>query len=177
MRRLTVLLALAFTLALVPAIPAQAKKPLTGTADVEFNLLWPGPQLEIPDWVGTITIDGTEYGIAFFWIATGKAFEVGRGMASFFQEVWRIYDWMTFDFETQELDYGQILLWGYDTGVVSLQNSKYRMNGNVEEAIGDFAVWQGRNVHISGIIEWQEIETPEGPVIAPHYAPGTFRIN
>jgi len=182
-RRLTVLLALAFTLALVPAIPAQAKKPLTGTADAEFNLLWPGPQLEIPDWVGTITIDGTEYGIAFFWIGTGKAFEVGRGMASFFQEVWRIYDWVELHTEVvddevnQWLEYGEIFLWGYDTGVVSLQNSKYRMNGNVEEAFGDFAVWQGRNVHVSGIMEWQEIETPEGPVIAPHYAPGIFRIN
>ena len=86
---------------------------------------------------------------------------------------------MTFDFETQVLDYGQILLWGYDVGQTCLngKNYNYHMNGHVEEANGAFEVWEGRNVHMSGEIEWQEIETPGGPALAPHYAPGTFRIN
>jgi hypothetical protein len=44
------------------------------------------------------------------------------------------------------------------------------MNGNVEGAFGDFAGWEGRSVHMKGIIEWY-------PFGAPHYAPGTFRIN
>jgi hypothetical protein len=181
MRRLTVLLALAFTLALVPAIPAQAKKPLTGTANVEFNLLWPGLQPDIPDWVGNITINEGEYGITFFCI---DAKDVGN--VHFFEEIWAIYN-TTFDTtsllpsdDPTEWNYwlpsntpAELILWGYDAGVVSLQNSKYRMNGNVEEAFGAFAVWQGRNVHISGIIEWQEIDG----VVAPQYAPGIFRIN
>jgi len=180
MRRLITLLALAFTLALVPAIPAQAKKPLVGTMDLEFNLDWPGPQqTDIPDWVGNITIDSTEYGMAFFAIGSGKEFEAVPGKVHFFEEIWRIYDWVTFNFTTQVLDYGEILLWGYDVGQTCLngKNYNYHMNGNVEVAVGGFAVWEGRNVHISGEIEWQEIETPEGPALAPHYAPGTFRIN
>jgi len=176
-KRLIVLLALAFTLALVPAIPAQAKNPLIGNMDLEFNLDWPGPhQTDIPDWVGNITIDSIEYGMAFFAIGSGKAFvDVLPGKVHFFEEIWRIYDWVTFDFETQVLEYGEILLWGYDAGQTCLHehNNNYHMNGNVEVAFGDFAVWQGRNVHMSGEIEWQE--TPEGP--APKYAPGTFRIN
>ena len=44
------------------------------------------------------------------------------------------------------------------------------MNGNVEEANGDFEQWIGRNVFMSGVIEWY-------PFGAPQYAPGTFRIN
>jgi len=170
-RKLIVLLALAFTLVLVPAGTAQAKKPLRGTMDLEFNLLWPGPQDVIPDWVGNITIDGTEYGMAFFAIGSGKAFDdFLKGKVHFFEEIWRIYDWMTFNFTTQELNYGEILLWGYDVGQTNTQNNNYHMNGNVEVAIGDFAIWQGRNVHISGEIIWYE------PGV-PHYAPGTFRIN
>lgn len=187
-------MALAFTLTLVSAIPVQAKKPLVGTADVEFNLLWPGPQEYIPDWAGNITFNGYEYRILFFAIGSGKAFLDDPGKVHFFKEIWAIYD--TEDFTTylpnNETTFWEdwlpsnapadLVLWGYDAGVVSLQNSKYRMNGkvefaNAEFADGAFAAWQGRNVHISGIIEWQEIETPDGPVIAPHYAPGTFRIN
>ena len=44
MRKLIVLLALAFTLTLVPAIPAQAEKPLLGLMDLEYNTPGPGPQ-------------------------------------------------------------------------------------------------------------------------------------
>jgi len=172
MRRLITLLAFAFILVLVQAVPSQAKKPLTGTMDLEFNLSWPGPQDVIPDWVGTITIDGTEYGMAFFAIGSGKAFDDVPGKVHFFEEIWTIYDWMTFDFGTQELEYGEILLWGYDVGVTCLNghNTNYHMSGNVEVAIGDFAVWQGRNAHMSGEIIWYDFG-------APHYAPGTFRIN
>lgn len=171
LKRLIVLLALAFIVALVPVGTAQAKKPLIGTMDLEYNLLWPGPQDAIPDWVGTITIDGTEYGMSFFCIGSGKAFDDNlKGKVHFFEEIWTIYDWMTFDFETQELEYGEILLWGYDVGQTNIQNSNYHMNGNVEVAIGDFAIWQGRSVHMSGEIIWYDFG-------APHYAPGTFRVN
>ena len=64
---------------------ASARKPLRGTMDLEFNLLWPGPQqTDIPDWVGTITIDGAEYGMAFFAIGSGKAFDDVPGKVHFF---------------------------------------------------------------------------------------------
>ena len=184
MRRLIVLLALAFTLVLVPAISAQAKKPLMGAMDLEYNSSWPGPQDEIPDWAGNITIDGTEYRMLFFCIGSGKAFDdFLKGEVHFFEEIWAIYDT---DFVFKSLlpsddsndwaywlpsaEPDELVLWGYDEGQTNIRNNNYHMNGNVEAAFGDFAVWQGRNVHMSGEIIWY------GPG-APQYAPGTFRIN
>lgn len=186
-RRLTVLLALAFTLALVPAVPAQAKKPLVGTMALEFNLLWPGPQADIPDWAGNITFNGDEYRMLFFAIGSGKAFTEDPGKVHFFSEIWAIYNTTVDDFTTllpsnEKRDWAGwlpsatpvgLVLWGYDAGVVAWQNDKYRMNGNVTEASKPFEAWEGRNVHMSGIIEWQEIDGK----VAPHHAPGTFRIN
>jgi hypothetical protein len=184
-------LALAFTLALLPVITAQAKEPLIGTMDLEYNLGCPGPQDEIPDWVGTITIDGEEYGMLFFAIGSGKAFDdAWKGKVHFFEEIWAIYD-TDFDFtdlipsgDPTDWEYWlpsndpeELVLWGYDYGQTNIQTSKYHMNGNVEEAAGPFTGWEGRSVHMSGVIEWQTVETPTGPVMAPHYAPGTFRIN
>jgi hypothetical protein len=60
------LLLLVFTLALLPVGFTQAKKPLIGTMDLEFNTGWfvHGPQAFVPDWVGTITIDNDVYGIS-----------------------------------------------------------------------------------------------------------------
>jgi hypothetical protein len=168
---------------LVLVVPVQAVKPLVGTMDLEFNLSWPGPQADIPDWAGNITLNGDEYRMLFFAIGSGKAFVEDPGKVHFFEEIWAIYD-TSFDLTSllPSDDPGdwahwlpsnappELVLWGYDAGVVALQNSKYHMNGNVEEAYGDFAIWQGRNVHMSGDIVWYEFG-------APHYAPGAFRIN
>jgi hypothetical protein len=38
-------------------------------------------------------------------------------------------------------------------------------------------MWLGRKVHMSGIITWQNLGTPEVPIIAPATAPGILRIN
>ena len=155
---------------------ASSEKPLYGEMELEFNLSWVlvGPNDTIPDWVGTVTIDGSEYPMAFFNIGLGNPFvEPLEGRVIFFGEIWRIYNWMIFDPVSQIL-LGDVLLWGYDEGVVTSANSKYQMNGNVEEALGTFAEWEGRNVHMSGIIEWYVSGPAAG---APHFAPGTFRIN
>jgi len=188
-KRLIVLLALVFTLVLVPAGTAQAKKPLIGLMDLEFNLGWPEPQDEIPDWAGTITINDTEYGMLFFCTGSGKAFDDNlKGKVHFFEEIWAIYD-TDFDFTSllpsddpnDWVDWlpsaqpVELVLWGYDVGQTNIQNNNYHMNGNVEVAVGDFAIWQGRNVHMSGEIIWYESSSPYYG--APHYAPGTFRIN
>jgi hypothetical protein len=165
------LLVLVFAVALIPLGMVQAKKPLVGAMELEYNMFWPGPQAAIPDWVGNITIDGTKYGMTFFCIGSGKAFDdFLKGKVHFFEEIWVIYDWMTFDFETQVLDYGEILLRGYDIGQTNIQNSNYHMNGNVEMAVEEFAAWEGRSVHMSGKIIWFDVGVPL-------YAPGTFRIN
>ena len=150
-KRLIVLLALAFTLALVPAGTAQAKKPLRGTMEAEFNTAWKEPSLVIPIWVGSIYIEGTEYDIIFYNIGLYV-----KGNANHFEEIWEIWD-------------GEVLiLGGYDKGVTTPANGKFRMNGIVEEASGDWETYIGRNVHMSGtIFLWME----------PWECEGTLRIN
>ncbi|MFX1507052.1 MAG: hypothetical protein ACFFDC_13235 [Promethearchaeota archaeon] len=176
-KKLSVLVLSVFILMLLPAMSGSAKKPLVGTMSLEYNLLWPGYQAEIPDWIGTITLDtdgdgiNEEYGMVFFCIGTGKPFDTDvRGNVVFFGEIWVIYDWVTFDFSNEDFEHGDVVLLGTDEGTVSLKNSKYRMNGVVTETNDECSKWLGRSVHMKGIIEWYDFG-------APHYAPGTFRIN
>ncbi|MFX1301208.1 MAG: hypothetical protein ACFFAL_05630 [Promethearchaeota archaeon] len=173
-----ILLVFAFSIALVAAAPVQAKKPLIGDMNLEFNLGWAGPSDVIPEWVGTITINEVDYGMVFFNLGTGKPFaSAGEGNVLFYGEIWAIYEWVTFDFESQVLETGELILMGTDEGVLSFANSKYRMNGVVTEVGVGWEIYNGRNVHMSGYIEWQTLQTPDGPVVAPYKAPGIFRIN
>ncbi len=71
-KKLTVVILVVSLLTLVPTLAVSDEKPLRGTMDLQFNLAWPGPQEDIPDWVGHITIDGDVYGMVFFNIGTGK---------------------------------------------------------------------------------------------------------
>jgi len=171
MKRLTSL-AMVFLLVLLPAIPAEAKQPLYGEMQLDFNPGWGGPSTTVPEWTGTIAIGDGAYGMAFFNIGSGKPFvDPFTGNVLFFGEIWVIYQWLTFD--NGVLDHGEVLLWGTDQGVVTFANSKYRMNGKVEAASEIFAEWEGRIVHMSGIIVWDT----SGPVPVPVSAPGRFRIN
>jgi len=172
----SILLALTITLGVVA--PANAKTPLVGTMDLQFNLAWPGPSVEVPDWVGTVTIDGVEYGMAFFNTGTGKPFDSqpSDGVI-FFEETWVIYQDLHFAFEEIEAGFiltefepGEVLLSGYDSGVVVLANGSYRMNGFVEEAYDPYASWLGRQVHMSGTV----LFSAQG---APNFAPGMIRLN
>ena len=146
--------------------------------DLQFNLAWPGPSTEVPDWVGTVTIDGAEYGMAFFNTGTGKPFDSQPdGGVIFFEETWVIYESLDFVFEEidegfvlTDFEPGDVLLSGYDRGVVTLANGSYRMNGFVEEANDPVGHWLDRQVHMSGTV----IFSGQG---ARLYAPGTFRLN
>ena len=180
------LLALTFTMALVPAVLVKAE-PLRGTMALEFNLAWfeVGPQEGVPDWVGTIEINDVTYGMLFFAIGSGKPFTADPpgGSVHFFEEIWAIYDmgdkvfpeiptldgweyWLPDDNPPDEL-----ILCGHDVGITNRINSKYHMNGNVEYAAEGWETYLGRNVHMSGEIIWDEITG------FPLYAPGTFRMN
>ncbi len=172
---ITVILVISFLTLVQTTAAVNAKNPLIGTLELQFNLAWPGPQDEIPDWIGTITIDDVEYGMAFFAIGSGKPFVTDPSTSvHFFEEIYVIYFELYFTFNEDgtlgDFDPGAIALWGYDVGITNMINSKYHMTGNVEEADGIFEPWIGRNVYMSGIIEWY-------PFGAPQYAPGTFRIN
>lgn len=156
-----------------PAPDIAAKAPLYGTMDLTYNLM--GPSIDVPDWLGTITIDDVDYGMVFFNVGSGKPFDDPFiGSVVKFGEIWVIYEEpVDFDPETGDYTLGTVLMQGTDTGVTVVPNSTYRMNGVVDEAHGPFAQWEGRRVHMMGDIVWQM--TPMGP--APQYAPGVFRIN
>ena len=153
----------------------EARQPLFGDMDLQFNLAWPGPNETIPDWVGTITIDEDEYGMAFFATGSGKPFAADPSSSvHFFEETWVIYDELDFTFNPDgtlaTFVPGDVVLSGYDAGITNMKNSKYHMNGYVDVAEGDFADWMGRSVHMMGLIEWYPFE-------APQFAPGVLRIN
>ena len=148
-------------------ILALEKKPaphLTGTMALDFNLEVLGDPTK-PAWVGTITFEGHEpLGMRFFSLLPPREFSQARP----FEENFEIYE------KDDEGNVKKLLLAGHDKGVTTLANSKYRMNGEVEFAIEQFAEWLGHKVHMSGVITWQILE--DGSV-APETAPGTFRIN
>jgi hypothetical protein len=173
-RNLVIAIALVLAGTMFPVASVSARQPLEGTMDLQFNLGWPGPQDVIPDWVGTVTIEGDQYGMAFFLLGSGKPFAEGRGKASFFGEKWVIYESLEFEFDEEGyltlFDAGAVLLWGYDTGVTIAANSKYHMTGSVEHAAGPFSEWAGRGVFMSGVIAWY----PSG---WPQYAPGALRLH
>jgi hypothetical protein len=150
----------------------SARKPspnLTGTMELDFDLfaVWP----EDPIWVGTISFKGyvDVYGIRFFHLSPFRDYS----QASPFEEYFEIYDLG---------DETVVYLGGPDVGVTTLANKppedcKYRMNGEIDVATAPFEEWLGRKVHMSGVITWQNLGTPEDPIIAPATAPGTLRIN
>ena len=145
MRRLIVLAAVAFALMLLLPGTAQVEPPLVGQVELDFfgdNPIWRG------------TISGDISGRIFF----SNIGEKESGKAYHFEETWMIKDGDT------------VLLSGTDEGVVS-PDSKYRMNGVVTYAAGEWAYLLGRNIHASGYITWDQ------DTGAPLTAPGTFRIN
>jgi len=149
-----------------------AKKPaanLIGTMDLYFTFgQWPAQ----PVWEGTIYFEefGT-FGMRFYHLSPFKEYS----QASPFEERFEIYTVVGED--------TTVVLAGPDEGVTTLANkppedpTKYRMNGEIDLALEPFDEWLGRHVHMSGIITWQTLQTPEGPVVAPDTAPGIFRIN
>ena len=142
---------------------AKLSAHLTGAMDLYFN---PGVFVDPtePVWEGTIVLEGQgEYGMRFFSLSAPRDYSQARPFEEYF-EIFEIGD------ET-------VVLAGHDAGVSTLANSKYRMNGEIEVATEPFEMWLGRGVHMSGIITWQDLGTPEAPFIVPATAPGTFRIN
>ena len=153
---------------------AQAKKPapslratteyffvaLDGTVDAEGRVLC---------WEGPISISGEIVGVIQWWMfldgpnapSTGQ---VGHHAGGRF-EIWD----------------GEVLLLAGDdeesTTVRHGKNSVWRGHGIVTDASKEFKDWIGRSMHEGGHFTWQEIETPDGPIIVPEYGTGTFRIN
>jgi hypothetical protein len=154
-----------------------SKKPapnLIGEMELDFTFgEWP----EEPVWVGTVKFEGSEdvYDIRFFHLSEFRDYS----QVSPFEEYFEIY---LEGGDPDDYDDDDIYLAGPDEGTTILANKppddvKYRMNGEIDVANEPFENWIGRKVHMSGVITWQILETPDGPVLAPDTAPGTLRIN
>lgn len=167
-RRLSTLFAVIAVLSMVMAVPVAAEQPVRGDMDLYFNVGFTDKDAPCPHitWAGTITFDGEIYGMVF--IPT-DAKDVGK--VHHFWEDWIIYD-TPFAFTGGVLETctsGAVVMEGIDKGVFTAANGKYRMNGAVTDATGPFAGNEGRQVHMSGVIELH----PEYGEIAP----GIFRLN
>lgn len=150
-----------------------AKKPspnLIGTTYTPFNF----PPLPDPAgsnfpvfWKGTIKFGEDTYGIYFLSHDEPRAYS----QASPFHEDFVIHE---------EGNEGNVYVKGWNAGVVTYANSipdpvKFLANGEITEAYGSFAQWQGRTMHIRGLVYWAfENGVPTG---LPERAEGTFRIN
>jgi hypothetical protein len=135
-----------------------AKKPAPNhTGEVYTDFFPDGNPFPPYFWNGTITIDGVQYGMRFLSLTPPR----GSSGAFPFKERFEIWD----------IGFTSLLIEGPNHGVVSFANDRFRSNGKIEVANAPFEMWDGRNVHISGIVTWA-IED-----ILPASATGTFRIN
>ena len=141
------------------------KKPapyLVGDAIMNFTFTPP------TFWNGTITFGDVTYGITCISYDPPRDYS----QASPFYEDFYIYELGTiFDLTNPT----NVYMKGWEAGVVTYANKdpepvKFHANGKIEEAYGPFEGWQGRNVHIKGLVYWVEVGLPA-------YAASKFRIN
>lgn len=164
-RRSTIVFVMAVILSLLVVVPVNAKQPLGGWIDADFNLGFGDAETPCPEitWVGNIDIDGVLYGFA--WTPTSPLKEAG--VSIHYTEKWMIYE-SPFEYDGgvfEECDVA-VAVWGYDAGAASPVNAIG--NGSVEwvNPDGPFDVMLlGRNVHWSGSLA------------SPIEFSGMFRIN
>ena len=174
LRKLTKSLSLVLlaAMAVTPATMGQDK--LEGTMDLTWNDCYPGsPNLEVPDWVGTVDFDGDVYDIIFFNVRPGypPGHEPNEGYNPFI-EAWAVYDGLELVFDPQcamEKLEGNLVMWGHDSGRTNKETKEYAATGSVLEAIAGFDGLAGSGMAMSGTVLFDA----EG---APSTAPGIIQI-
>ena len=172
-RKLTSGLSLVLVAVLAVAPAAMAQDKVTGEFDLDWNGCWQGPNDEVPDWIGTIDIDGAAYDMVFFNLGDGRppGQDLEQPLGPFI-EIWAVYDGLDVAYDeecaTETYD-GESVMWGHDAGVVDFEAKEYAMTGTVVEAIGDYGDLTGQPVVMSGTFTL----SPEG---APETAPGVIEI-
>ena len=173
------MVALVVALTLVVAAPINAKQPLRGDIDLDFNV---GVVLGIDGvgcnpavaWFGTVEIDGTEYGIEF-----DDGPMTFSGPVAHWIEVFRIYDSLTYTMDdgiVTSCIYGYLLLEGTVEGIMA-PNGGGPANGVVTDAFGDFAEWNGRHVHMFGWVTEVYEDGPYAEWGLPKASAMTMRLN
>jgi len=149
-RRLTVLLALAFTLALVPAVSAQPMKPLRYEVSGGSATEWFG-------WIGTID-SGDLNGYTGIWVTQVLKLRGGETLLdaknAYFFELWFIGNGI--DYVDGKVT-GNVVLAGFDKGVTRFKNGKFSGNGIVTEAYGAWSHLVGRKEHCSGTVDFSDM--------------------
>ena len=140
------MLALAFTLALLPAVSAQPMKPLRCEVSFELNWDWVGFGGTSPyTWIGTVS--GAIEGDATLTLM-GASFP---GITEHYSETWVI--------TTSE---GSITM--YQEGVWSFKSYKFKSNGWITDATGSWAYLLGSDAHVRGVTTTFPVPPPT-PVI------------
>ena len=173
LRKLLLSLTLGSMAVLSFAPAALAEGGVSGKMDLKWNACYGGPPSEeVPDWIGTVELDGAVHDILYFNVATGRPPTLPPQEPPMLSahEIWAIYDGLELLFDDEcaiETFEGDLVLWGHDYGVATLPD--FVLNGTVIEASADFTELAGHDVTISGVVDLTE----EG---APSAAPGEFVI-
>jgi len=174
LRKLSTSLPLALMAALAVAPATMSQDRVEGTMDLAWNECYPGaPNLEVPDWVGTVDFDGDVYDIIFFNLRPGwpPGHEPAEEYNPFI-EAWAVYDGLELAFDDQcamETLEGDLVMWGHDAGRTDKATKEFAAKGNILEAREAFDGLAGSDMSMSGTVIFND----EG---APVSAPGILQI-
>jgi hypothetical protein len=153
-----VLLFLAFALAFIPGTQAR---PLRFTMHMKFN---PFGTMDptIPIWEGLLSGE-TDASMLFYAVGPIPPKDVG-----YYADNALGYEWAVHFFcEEWVIQIGDDYIKGYDKGCTVASNWKFRMNGEVTDATGEYAYLIGHQVHMHGQITWNFDNIFESTAIGP----------
>ena len=164
-RRLAAVPALALMASLAIAPAAAGADKVTGEVELAWNECFTGPGDEVPDWVGTVDIDGDVHDMVFFNLGDGRPpnHDPEEGTGAFI-EIWAIYDGLELAYDAEcapEAFEGDLVMWGHDAGLSDRDAQAYSMTGTVVEAFGDYADLAGQPIYMSGTFTLTEDGGPE----------------
>ena len=177
--KLLILFAMVFVLSVVVAAPVSATNPVRGDQEMILNVaedeigdpIWLyGCESEFLSWFGEVIIDDTTYGMALYLVPDDPGKLTGNGTVNHYVEDWAIWSetFALYDGQISDCTPGELLMAGSDRGVWTLKTEKFRSNGTVDEAYGEFSEWLGRNVHqdgFTGLGDFEIFDINEGDYV------------
>jgi hypothetical protein len=126
LRKLVIGLSLVLMSVLSAAPVVTAQDQVSGTMDLTWNSCWEAPSEAVPDWIGTIDMDGDVYDMLFFNVGSGRPPDTALAEHLVpFNEMWAIYRDLEVsvdaDCALQKLE-GDLVLWGHDHGISDLDD-------------------------------------------------------